>query len=67
MEEEKLIEAIRSFPCLWQISNRFYRDQRARENAWKQVAHEVREWVDIRSCILTIFLIIQEMEFHYVA
>ena len=58
MEEEKLIEAIQSFPCLWQVSDRFYRDQIARENTWKQVAHKVKEQVDIRACILIIFLIV---------
>ena len=41
MDEEKLIEAIRSFPCLWQESSKSYRDQRARENAWKEVAEAV--------------------------
>ena len=46
MEEEKLIEAIWSW------------DQRARKNTWKHVAHEIREWVAIRSYILAIFLII---------
>ena len=41
MDEEKLIEAIRSLPCLWQVSSKSYRDQRARENAWKEVAEAV--------------------------
>ena len=42
MEEEKLVDAVRSFPCLWQVSCRSYKDIRAKENAWKQVAGQVR-------------------------
>lgn len=41
MDDEKLIEAIRSFPCLWQVSSKGYKDARARENAWREVAMRV--------------------------
>lgn len=40
--EEKLIEAVRCFPCLWQVAAKAYRDQRAKENAWKEVANKVK-------------------------
>ena len=43
MDEEALVEAVRSFPCLWQSSSKKYKDLRAKENAWKEVAKEVRE------------------------
>ena len=43
MEEEKLIEAVRALPCVWQVNSKSYRDQTARENTWKQVAEAVRE------------------------
>ena len=33
MTEEKLIEEVREFPCIWDTSSRSYKDQRARENA----------------------------------
>ena len=39
--EEKLIEAVHGFPCLWQISSHAYKDLRAKENAWKEVALKV--------------------------
>lgn len=39
--EEKLIEAVRNLPCLWQVNSKSYRDQRARENAWKEVTETV--------------------------
>ena len=39
--EEKLIEAVRTFPCLWQPSARGYKDLRAKENVWKEVAMQV--------------------------
>ena len=42
MDEEKLIESVRKFPCLWNASYKAYKDQRARENAWKEVAKVVR-------------------------
>ena len=41
MSEEKLIEEIREFPCIWDTSSRSYKDQRAREDAWKHVAQVV--------------------------
>ena len=40
--EEKLIEAVRSFPCLWQTTLKSYRDIKARENAWKAVALQMK-------------------------
>ena len=40
-QEEKIIEAVRGFPCLWQVSALSYRDSRAKENAWKLVASQV--------------------------
>ena len=42
MDEEKLVEAVRSFPCLWQTTFKGYRDIKARENAWKEVAAQVK-------------------------
>ena len=36
-----MIEAVRDFPCLWQVSSRSYKDIRAKENAWKAVALKV--------------------------
>ena len=43
MEEEKLFEAVRTFPCLWQVKSPVYKDIRAKENAWNKVAIEVRK------------------------
>ena len=41
MNEERLIEEVRKFPCLWDVSTKAYRDIKAKENAWKVVANEV--------------------------
>ena len=41
MPDKKLIEAVHYFPCLWQVSSKSYKDARARENAWKEVANQV--------------------------
>ena len=42
-DSECLIEAVRTFLCLWQVSCKAYKDQKARENAWKSGAGEVGE------------------------
>ena len=39
--KEKLIEAVRACPCLWQVSSCAYKDQRAMENAWEEVESKV--------------------------
>ena len=41
MDEEKLIEAVRMFPCLWNVTSRAFKDSKAKENAWKSVASQV--------------------------
>ena len=42
MDEEKLVEAVRTSDCLWKVSAKVYRDARAKENAWKVVARTDR-------------------------
>ena len=39
--QESLVEAVRSYPCLWMTTCKGYRDIKARENAWKVVAAQV--------------------------
>ena len=41
MDEEKLCEAVRTLPCLWQVNSVVYRDIIAKQNAWNKVAIEV--------------------------
>ena len=41
MDDEGLIEAVHEFSCLWQVCFKSYKDLRAKENAWKQVASKV--------------------------
>ena len=40
MTEEKVIEAVRKFPCLYAVSMESYHDKTAKENAWKSVSGE---------------------------
>ena len=40
--EERLIEAVREFNCLWEVSSRSFKDVKAKENTWKEVATKVR-------------------------
>jgi len=42
MEDEKLIEAIKTYQCLWNTSATSYRDVKAKDMAWNQVATQVR-------------------------
>ena len=39
--EEKLVEAIREYTCLWKVNAKEYKDAIAKENAWKEVARKV--------------------------
>ena len=39
---ETPIEAVRKFECLWNVSSKSFKDNIAKENAWKAVAQEVR-------------------------
>ena len=47
MDDEKFVEALRSFLCLWLVSSKDfrakenYKDLRAKENAWNEVASKV--------------------------
>ena len=37
-EDEVLIEAVRTFPCLWHSNNPGHKDQQTKDNAWREVA-----------------------------
>ena len=39
--DEELIEAVRGFPCLWLVKSKAYKDQTAKENAWKAICKKV--------------------------
>ena len=39
---EKLIEAVRKFVCLWDVTSKSFKDTKAKENAWKSVVQEVK-------------------------
>ena len=53
---EQLIEPVRSFPCLWEVGSKDYKDSRARDDAWKSVAEQVggtpelcsKKWKNLR-------------------
>ena len=40
--QEKLIEGVRKFPCLWDVASKSFKDIKAKENSWKAVAEEVK-------------------------
>ena len=41
-QQETLIEPMERFECLWNVSSKSFKDNKAKENAWKAVAKEVR-------------------------
>ena len=41
MDKERLVEEVRKFPCLWNVSVKAYRYIKAKENGWKTVSNEV--------------------------
>ena len=45
-DTEMLIETVRSFPCLWNMSLREYKDNRVKENAWKKISEKLATSVD---------------------
>jgi hypothetical protein len=49
MEMESLIEAVRQFPCIWQVNSKSYKDRRGRENTWKAVSSSVG--LDVEICM----------------
>ena len=61
MVEEKLIEAVCCFPHLWQVSNKSYKDARARENTWKEVASQVTEQTANKNILLSFYF---ELYYH---
>ena len=51
--EERLVEAVREYSCLWQIQSRSYKDTRAK--AWKAVALRAQsqcQSLDLKYCNL---------------
>ena len=62
MDEEKLIEAVHGFPCLWQVSCKGYKDARAKENACKvsQCDHQPLRWCNRRPQSATVMSAIQK-------
>ena len=48
MDDEKLVESVRSFPSLWQVSSKFYKDLRAKESVSKEVTSMVSAYTRVR-------------------
>ena len=40
-KDEKLIEAVRLFPCLWQVNSKSYKNAVAKGNACKEIFSKV--------------------------
>ena len=40
-ENEELVETVRTFPCLYDISKKEYKDKNIVHNTWKEVADQL--------------------------
>ena len=61
MVDEKPIKAVCCFPYLWQASNKSYKDARAKENTWKEVASQVIEQTANKNILLSFYF---ELYYH---
>uniref|UniRef100_A0A1X7TSK4 MADF domain-containing protein n=1 Tax=Amphimedon queenslandica TaxID=400682 RepID=A0A1X7TSK4_AMPQE len=41
MADEALLEAVRSYSCVWEMGSKEYKDIKAKENSWKDVATKI--------------------------
>ena len=48
--DEKIIDAVHEFPCLWEVCSKAYKDAIAKGNAWKDVSKKVT--THTRFCLL---------------
>uniref|UniRef100_A0A1X7VX65 MADF domain-containing protein n=1 Tax=Amphimedon queenslandica TaxID=400682 RepID=A0A1X7VX65_AMPQE len=44
MEDEKLVELVRSFPCLWNVQIKWYRDIIVKENIWNEISSQFMDY-----------------------
>jgi len=42
VEDEKLVEMVAKFNCLYDLSCTLYKNQTIKDNAWKEVAEQVK-------------------------
>lgn len=53
--DEQLIEAVRGFSCLWMVKSKAYKDQTAKENAWKAISKQVNLNFMLQSLVCRVF------------
>lgn len=41
VNDEKLIECVRNYPVLYKSSDKNYKDNSVKENAWKEISHVI--------------------------
>ena len=46
-DEEKLVESVRRYSCLWQVSSTVFKDLWAKENTWKEVDSQVQNYMEV--------------------
>jgi len=64
--DEKLIDCLRSFPVIYDLSKKSYKDKIAKDNAWKSIAPALERdgKLSIIFCSFYIVLIFEILETH---
>ena len=47
IDEEKLVELVRRYSCLWQVSSTVFKDLWAKKNTWKEVDSQVQNYMEV--------------------
>ena len=55
--DEKLIKAVRKYPCLWGLALPTFKDRTAKANSWKKVIEEVSALLSLREASKSIDLL----------
>ena len=42
LKDEEIANSVKKYPCLYDMGDKFYKDNRAKKNAWDKVEEEVR-------------------------
>jgi len=42
-DDEKLIEYVRNYPVVYKLTDKNYKDNSIKENAWKEISHVIRK------------------------
>ena len=54
LEDEEISNCVKKYPCLYDKEDQYYKDKRAKKNAWKKLKRSL-EWKKVRYCDTQVF------------